>query len=125
MFFDNDAVRIAAIRHASKVLVRGVVSKNALRAELLKPLLAIRTAAVRVDQAAYRCDVTWLEPGYCRANLGDTTDYFVAGHAWIHSAGPFATHCMEVGVTDTAEENFNLNIVVAWLSTRYRGRSKR
>jgi hypothetical protein len=125
VFFDDDAVRIAAICDASKVPVGRVVRKDPIRAELLKASLALGTVAVRVNHAAYRCDVARLELGDRRTNLGDTANYFVARDTWIDRATPFATDCMEVRVTDTTEENFNLNIVLAWLSTRDRGRSKR
>lgn len=96
VFFDNDAVRVAAACNASEVPVGGIIGKDSIRTELLKASLAIGAAIVRVNHAAYRRDVSRLDLGDSGANFCDTTDYFVAGDAWIDSATPFATDCMEV-----------------------------
>src|SRR6266581_9032532 len=56
-FIDNDALGVAAVGHASKVLVWRVEGENHVRAELLKASRALRAGAVRVDHAADRGEV--------------------------------------------------------------------
>jgi hypothetical protein len=74
VFFDDNAVGIAAIGDASKVHVRRVVSKGHVWAELLKTVLALRAVAVGVNQATYCSKVAGLKLGDCGADLGDTAN---------------------------------------------------
>ena len=57
---DDDAVGVAAVGDAARVLVREVVSENEIGAELLEALLALGAGAIGVDQAAYGGQVTEL-----------------------------------------------------------------
>jgi autotransporter translocation and assembly factor TamB len=65
VFFDDNAVRVSTIGNASKMLVRGIVSIDHIRAELLKTGLAIVAISVRVNHAAYRSKIAGLELGDC------------------------------------------------------------
>jgi hypothetical protein len=53
----------------SEVLVRGVVGKGQVRAELLQAGLALRTGAIGIDHAAHRGEVAGLELRHCGADL--------------------------------------------------------
>ncbi len=111
---DDDAVGVAAVGDASEVFVRQVVGKDHIGAELLKPRFALRTGAVRIHHASDRGEVTGLELGDRRASLGDAADDLVARDARVdgrHHAAPLVANLMEIGVTDTAEKNFDLDIV--------------
>jgi hypothetical protein len=63
------------------VLVGKVIRKGEIRAELLESSLALRADTVRVYHTACRGEVAQLEFRDLRANLGHTTDDFVARHA--------------------------------------------
>src|ERR1039458_2693683 len=54
VFIDEDAMEVAGVGEASKVLVRGVDGARQVRAEILKPNVAAGAGAVRVDEAADR-----------------------------------------------------------------------
>jgi hypothetical protein len=116
------------IGDASEVLVRGVEGEDHIRAELLKAGLALGAGAVGVNHAAYRSKVTRLELGDCGADLGDAADDLVAGDDGIdggHKAGKLVTDMMEIGVADTAEQDFDLHVVFGWIAPRNRGGGKR
>ena len=115
MLFDYDTVRIAAIGDASKVCVWRVIGEGHVRAELLESTLALEAVTVGVNHAADCSNVAWLEFGDCRADLSDTADDLMSRNAWVDSGHrtPFATDLVEVRVADTAEKDFNLNVVFA------------
>ena len=127
MLFDYNTVRIAAIGDASKVRVWRVEGKGHVRTELLETGLAFGTVAVGVNQAADCSNVAGFEFGDCGADLNDTADDLMSRNAWIDSGHrtPLATDCVEVRVTDTAEKDFDLNVVFTWIAPRDRGGSKR
>jgi hypothetical protein len=119
--FDNDAIGVAAVGDAPEVLVRGVVGEHRVRAELLKAGLALGAGAVRIDHAADGGEVTGLEPGDRRTDLGNSADDFVAGDTGVHGghdALPLVPDLVEIGVADTAEENFDLHIAFGWITPR-------
>ncbi len=112
-FVNDDALGVATIGDACEVLVRGVVGEDYIWAELLKASPTLGTRAVRIYHAANRGEVTRLELGNCRADLGYTADDFVAGDNRVDSgyeATPLVTHLVEVGVADATEEDFDLNV---------------
>jgi hypothetical protein len=82
---------------------------------------------VGVNQAADCSKVAGLELGDCGADLGDTADDLMSGNAWIDSGypAPLVTDLVEVRVADTAEKDFDLNIVFARIAPRDRGGGKR
>lgn len=127
VFFDDDAVGVATVGDASKVPVGRVISKDPILAELLQASLAFRAGAVRVNHAADRSEVSGLELCNCRADLGDATNDLMPGNAGIDSGhrAPLIADLVEVGVTDAAKENFNLNVVIAWFSAWYYSGCKR
>ncbi len=127
MFFNDNAVRVATIRDASKMLVREIVGESRVGAKLFKASLAVGACTVRVNQAADCSEVAGLEFRYCGADLGYTTNDFVSRNTWICSGhhAPFVTDLMEVGVADAAEKDFDLNIIVPWLTARDLGWRKR
>src|SRR5438093_9459139 len=120
MFIDNDAFGVAAIGHASEMLVRRVESENHVRAEHLEAGLALWAGAVRVDHAADRGEIAGFVLGNCRADLGHATDDLMTGDNRIirrHELAPLVPDRMEIGVTNAAEENFDLHVAVGWIAT--------
>ena len=126
MLFDYNTVGIAAIGDASKVHVWRVVGEGHMRAELLETSLALVAVAVGVNQAADCSNVAGLELGDCGADLGDTADDLMSRNAWIDSGHrtPLVTDLVEVRVADTAEKDFDLNVVFARIAPRDRGGGK-
>jgi hypothetical protein len=118
VFFDDNTIGIAAIGDASKVYVWRVVGEGHVGTELLETGLALGAVAVGVNQAADCSKVAGLEPGDCGADLGDTTDDFMSWNAGIDSGrpAPLITDLVEVRVADTAEKDFDLNVVFAWVT---------
>src|SRR5213594_733086 len=120
MFIDNDAFGVAAIGHASEMLVRRVESENHVRAEHLEAGLALWAGAVRVDHAADRGEIARFVLGDCRADLGHAADDLVTGNNWIirgHELAPLVADRMEIGVADAAEEDLDLHVAVSWIAT--------
>src|SRR5437660_1817658 len=120
MFIDNDAFGVAAVGHASEMLVRRIEGKNHVRAELLETSLALCAGAVRIDHAADRGEIPGLVLGNCRADLDNTADDLVTGNNRIirgHELAPLVADRMEIGVADAAEENFDLHVPFSWIAT--------
>ena len=125
---DDNAVGVAAVGDAARVLVGEVVGEGEVRAELLEAGLALGAGAVGVDHAADCGEVAGLEFGYRGADLGDAADDLVAGDAGVdggHHAAPLIAGLVEIGVTDAAEEDFDLNVVLGWIAPRDRSGGKR
>jgi hypothetical protein len=82
---------------------------------------------VGVNQAADCSKVVGLELDDCGADLGNTADDLMSGNAWIDSGypAPLVTDLVQVRVADTAEKDFDLNIVFARIAPRDRGGGKR
>ena len=117
---DDNAVGVAAIGHAAEVLVREVIGEGHVRAELLKPGLALRAGAVGVDQAADCGQVARLELGHRRADLGDAADDLMARNNRIyrgHDAAPLVADLVDVGVADAAKQDFDLHVVLGGIAT--------
>src|SRR5271165_3081317 len=124
----DDAVGVAAIRNAAQMFVGEVVRKGRVRAELLQTGLAFRAGAVRVHHAADRGEIAGLELGDCGPNLRYATNDFVAGHARINrgqKSAPLISDLVEVGVTDAAEKNLDLYVLIGWIAPRDRGGGQR
>ena len=104
-----------------------IVGESHVRTELLETGLALVAVAIGVNQAADRSKVSRLEPGYFGSDLGDTADYLMSGNTRIDSwhCAPLITDLVEVRVTDTAEKNFDLNVVFARITPRDRRGGKR
>ena len=127
-FGDDDAFGVAAVGDAAGVLVREVVGEGHVGTELLEALLALWAGAVRVDHAAHGGEIAHLEFGYCGADFGDAADDLMAGDAGVdgrHNAAPLIADLMEIGVTDAAEEDFNLDVFLGWIAPRDRSGRKR
>jgi len=126
MLFDYNTVGIAAIGDASKVHIRRVVGEGHVWTILLKTRLTLGAVTVGVNQAADCSNVTGLELGDCRADLGDTANDLMSRNAWIDSGhrAPLTTDLVEVRVADTAEKDFNLNVVFAGIASWDRDRGK-
>src|SRR5438876_3013736 len=119
MFIDDDAFGVAAVGHASEVLVRRVKGEDHVRAELLETSLALCAGAVRIDHAADRGEIPELVLGDCRPDLDNTADDLVAVDNRIirgHELAPLVADRMEIGVADAAEENFDLHVPVSWIA---------
>ena len=127
MLFDYNTVGIAAIGDASKVHIRRVVGEGHVWTILLKTRLTLGAVTVGVNQAADCSNVTGLELGDCRADLGDTADDLMSGYTWIDSwyRTPLVTNGVEIRVADTTEKDFDLNVVFTWIAPRDRGGGKR
>src|SRR5438132_7183177 len=112
MFVDNDALRIAAVGHASEVFVRRIEGEDHVRAELLEASLALWAGAVRIDHAADRGEIPGLVLGNGRADLGHTADDLMTGNNRVirgHELAPLVADRMQIGVTDAAEEYLDLD----------------
>src|SRR5213076_1498944 len=119
MFIDDDAFGVAAVGDASEVLVRRIEGENHVWAELLETSLALCAGAVRIDHAADRGEIPGLVLGDCRPDLDNTADDLVAGDNRIirgYELAPLVADRMEIGVADTAEENFDLHVPVSWIA---------
>ncbi len=111
---DDDAVRIASIGDAAQVLIGKVVGKGKVRTELLEPGLTFGAGAVGIDHAADGSEVACLELRNGGADAGDSADDLVTRNAWVyrrHRVAPFIASLVEVGVADTAEQDFDLDVV--------------
>src|SRR5260370_19457721 len=125
---DNGALGVAAIRHASQMLIGKVVGVGRIQAELLESCKARGTGAVRVHHAADRCQVAGLELGYRGADARNAAHDFMAGNAWVnggYESAPLVASLVEIGVADTAEEDFDLHVVFSWIAPRDRGGGQR
>jgi hypothetical protein len=127
VLFDYNTVRIAAIGDASKVNVWRVIGGGHVRTELLETSLALLAVAVGINHAANCSYIAGLEFGDCRTDLGDTANDLMTRNAWIDSGhcAPLVTNGVEVRVADTAEKDFDLNIMFTWITPRNRSRGKR
>jgi hypothetical protein len=127
MIFDYNTVRITAIGDASKVRIWRVISEGHVRAELFETSLTLGAVTIGVNQAADGGKVACLELDDCGADFGDTADDLMSGNAWIDSwyRTPLATNSVEVRVADTAEKDFDLNVMFARIAPRDRGGGKR
>src|SRR5206468_11910549 len=125
VFVDNDSAGVPTVSETSEVFVRGVESEDHVGTELLKAGFALRTGTVRINHAADRGDVTRLELGHGRADPGNTADNLMAGHNRVirgHELAPLVADRMKIGVTDAAEQNFDLNVAFSWIATFDLGR---
>src|SRR5260370_14751399 len=53
---------------------------------------------------------------------------FMAGNAWVnggYESAPLVASLVEIGVADTAEEDFDLHVVFSWIAPRDRGGGQR
>jgi len=93
------------------VRVRTVVSEGrAAVAKLLEPGFAISADAIGVDQASNRCQVAFLKFSDLPADFDDTPGDFMTGDAGIDRPAPFVARDVEIGMTDTAEKDVDLDI---------------
>src|ERR1700690_1963006 len=116
---DHDTVGVAAIGDASQMFVGEVVGKGRIRAELLEARHALRAGAIGVDHAADGSRVAGLELGHRRTDLGYAPDNFVPRNTWIdggHEFAPLVADLVEIGVTNAAIQNFDLDILFGWLT---------
>jgi hypothetical protein len=120
VLFDDNTVGISAISDAAKVHIRRVIGEDHVRAELLKAGLALVAVTVGVNQAADCGNIAGLELGDSGADFGDTPNDLMSRNAWIDSAhrAPLVTDYMEISVADTAEKDFNLYVVFAWITSK-------
>jgi hypothetical protein len=110
------------------MLIGEIVCKSGIRAELLEAYLTLGAGPVRIHHAADGGEVTRLEIGYCGTNLGDAAHNLVSGDARVdggHETAPLVADLVEVGVTDAAEENFDLHVVRCWVASSDRGGGQR
>jgi len=116
LFYDN-TVRITSIGYASNMPIWRIVGEGGIRTELFETGLTLRAGTIRINQAADCSKITWLKFGDCGACLGNTANYLMTRNTWVGSwhRTPFVTDLVKIRVTDTAEKDFNLNIVVVWI----------
>ena len=110
------------------MLVREVISESYVRAELFKTCLTLLACAVRVDHAADSNDVAGLELRYSRAGLGDTANNLMARNTGVDRGdrtAPLITGLVQIRMTDSAEENFDLHVCFGWIAPRDRSGRKR
>ena len=87
-------------------------------AALLDAFLTTRTRSAGVDEASDADNIADFEFAHTGTNACDVSDDLMAGTHGINRVAPFPSHLMDVGVTDTAEINFQENIVCAGLAAR-------
>jgi len=110
------------------MLIRGIVGERRTGTELLKTIPAVWAALVRINQATDTDQVARLELCDRRADLGDPADDFMTGNAGVdrgHDTVPFVPDSMKVGMADTAEEDFNLNVAIRCFTARDGGGCQR
>jgi hypothetical protein len=117
---------VAAVGDAPEMRVGGVVGegRRAL-AELLLPFLARGAGAARVDHAAHRRQVAFLEPPDGATRLHHPPDDLVARNAGVdgrHGALPLVPNLVQVGVADPAIEHVQLHVLWPRLAAPYRHR---
>jgi len=118
---DHDAIGIPAIGDATEMLIGSVVGVGCVDTELLEACFALGTGAIGIDQAANSGEVARSEFFYRGADLSDAADDFVPGNARIsggHEGFPLVANGMQVGVTYTAKENFDLYVVIGCIPSR-------
>ena len=95
MFVNDDAIGIAAIRDATKVLIRRIESKRHVWAELLEVTFAIWTGPVRVDHATNCDEIARFVLGHRGTDCGYAADNLMAGNDRVvrrHELAPFVAH---------------------------------
>jgi hypothetical protein len=115
VLFYYNTVRIATIGDTSNVHIWRVIGEGHVWTELLETSLAFGAVVIRVNQTTYCSDVAGPKLGDCRADVGDTAYDLMSGNAWIdcgHRA-PLVSDLVEIRVADTAEKDFDLNVVFA------------
>ena len=121
---DDDAVGVATIGDAPEVLIRHVKGECEVRAKLLEADAALIAGSIRVHQATYGGEVPGLELRDCGADFGDAANDFMSRNNRVrgrHEFAPLITHRVEIGVTNAAEQNFDLHVVFGWIAPRDRG----
>src|SRR5439155_26782530 len=104
---------VAAVGHASEVLVRGVEGEDHVRAELLEPSLALWAGTVRIDHAADRSEIPGLVLFNCRADFGHTTDDLMTGDNRVirgHELAPLVADRMHIGVAYATNDDFDFHV---------------
>ena len=127
VFIDDDAVGVSVVGDAPEVFVRRAVGEGLVWAELLMTSPALGAGAVRIDQATDARKVAQLELGDCGTDLGDPADDLVARHARVnrgHRAVPLVASIVKIGVTDAAEEDLDLHVVLRRIASRDRAGSQ-
>ncbi len=127
-FVDDHLGRIAAIGHlAGRPLVGGVVGEGdvARVAVLFEAGPAARARLARVDHAPHRDEPADAERRHLPADCGHAADDFVAGDARVRCAGPLASGCVYVRVTDPAVQDVELHIARARVTPLERKRGER
>jgi hypothetical protein len=92
---------------------------------LFVPRLAVRAGAAGIYHASHRGKVAGLEFRDAVANTGHTAHDFVTRHAWINGIVPFVARLMEIGMTNAAKENVDLDVCGAWFAATDRERGER
>ena len=109
---DHDPLRIPAIRHAAAMFVRAVVGPDRpLITVLFLAVLAVAAGSAGIDHAADRRPVARLETAHIGADPCHQADNLMTRHAGVGRALPFIACLMQVGMTDAAVADVDLDIV--------------
>src|SRR5579884_2629424 len=123
LIYDH-ALRIAAVSHASEVLVRRIVRKRWLAGtELFLARGTKRACSVGIHYTADSRKIAFLEFRDCIARLHHAPNDLMPGNAGItrrQNRSKIVMHEMQVGVADAAEKNFDLHIFRLRLASRNR-----
>ena len=93
------------------MLVAAIVGED--RATVAKLLLSIETIAARtarIDEAADCRNIAFSKPPDLRAGLSDPADDFMTWNARIDRALPIIPDMVQIGMADTAVEDFDPNV---------------
>jgi hypothetical protein len=83
---------------------------------LLFAFLATRTRPAGVDETPDADDVPDFELAHPGTNACDVSDNLMAGNHGINRVAPFPPCLVDVGVTDTAEIDFQKNVMCAGIT---------
>jgi hypothetical protein len=92
------------------MLVGAVISKFRIITELFQIIAAILTNAAGINQTTHTDAISGFKFAYLATHFGHFSNNFMAGHHGKSCVTPLIAHLMTIGVTNPAEENFNLDI---------------
>jgi hypothetical protein len=106
--------------------VRTVSKNGAYGAVLLETAPTVGALPTRIDHHANACQIANTKPGDVVTDGGDASDDLMPRNDWIDRLSPFVARHVQIGVTDAAVEDLDLDIVranVAALNVERRERS--
>src|SRR5690349_5078617 len=88
-----------------------VISENGGRTVLLESFLTLGTGPAGIDHATHCRQIALFKVFYLASYLRDAPDDFMAGNNGIIGSIPFIASHVQIGVTNAAKKNVELDIV--------------